>query len=159
MRKPKIYLETSVISHLKQDNAPKETKVTLALWEELKKGLYDIYISSVVLNEVKANKEPKRTLLLEHLKEIEYKLMAIDDETEAYAKKMIEEGILTVNHYEDCLHIACAVVNDCDMILSWNIKHIVRVKTVNGVRLINAMFGYHGIDIYLPSMIINKELN
>jgi len=34
---------------------------------------------------------------------------------------------------------------------------MVKVKTINGVRSVNAMFGYHGIDIYSPNLLIESE--
>jgi predicted nucleic acid-binding protein len=157
MRKPKIYLDTSVISHLDQHDAPEKMSDTLILWEDIKAGAYDIYLSAVALNEILANDNNKRLVLLEYLNGIEYNNVMVDKEVTAYADKLVDEGILTRKRYDDCLHIACAVVSECNYLLSWNIRHIARVKTVNGVRSINAMLGYHGIDIYPPNMFINKE--
>jgi predicted nucleic acid-binding protein len=127
---------------------------TLALWEDIKQGAHNIFISNVVLDEISENSEGKRMVLLEYLAEIEYTLIQVDDEIRAYAEKIVSEGILTDRQYDDCLHIGCAVVNQCNMLLSWNFKHMVKVKTLNGIRSINAMLGYHGIDIFPPSMII-----
>lgn len=101
-----------------------------------------------------AASEPKKSILIEYLSEIEYTLVKVNDEIRFYAGKLNTEGILSDKHYDDCLHIGCAVVNECDIILSWNFKHIVKVKTVDGVRYINAMLKYHGIDIYSPNMLI-----
>jgi len=156
MKRPKIYLDTSVISHLHQLDVPDKMNDTHALWEDIKQGLYDVYISEVALDEISENDEQKRVILLEYLAEIEYALIPVDDEIRAYANKIVDEGILTAKRYDDCLHIGCAVINQCHMILSWNFKHMVRVKTLNGVRSINAMLGYHGIDIFPPSMIIER---
>jgi len=157
MRKPKIYLDTSIISHLYQLDVPEKMKDTLALWKDIKQGDYNICISNVVLNEIAENSEMKRQILLEHLAEIEYALVSVDDEIRAYADRIVSEGILTEKRYDDCLHIGCAVVSQCNMLLSWNFKHMVKVATVNGVRSINAMLGYHGIDIFPPSMLIERD--
>jgi len=127
---------------------------TLTLWESIKQGIYDIYISEVALGELSENVQPKQGILIRHLSEINYTQISVDDEIIAYADKIIEEGILTEKSYDDCLHLGCAVVSQCHIILSWNFKHMVRVKTVSGVRYINAMLGYHGIDIYSPNMIV-----
>jgi len=154
MKKLKIYLDTSVISHLHQLDVPDKMSDTLALWENIKQGIYDVYISEVVLSEISENVGSKQDILINHLSEINYTPISVDDEVIAYANKIIEEGILTEKSYDDCLHLGCAVVNQCHIILSWNFKHMVRVKTVNGIRYINAMLGYHGIDIYSPNMII-----
>jgi len=40
MKKLKIYLDTSVISHLQHEDVPEKMKDTLLFWEELKTGKY-----------------------------------------------------------------------------------------------------------------------
>ena len=52
MNKIKIYLDTSVISYLDQKDAPEQMKETQEVWELLKKDLYEIYISDVVVYEI-----------------------------------------------------------------------------------------------------------
>ena len=149
----------SVISHLEQRDAPNEMADTLLLWEEIKQGLYDIYISQVVMAEISGNKQPKLGTLLKSLEEIEYTLVPISKEMEVYANALIDGGILTAKSRADCLHIASAVINECHMLLSWNFKHIVRVKTTNGIKIVNAMLGYREIGIFSPSMIVERRLD
>lgn len=43
------------------------------------------------------------------------------------------------------LHIAIAILNKCDVIISWNFKHLVNIKTVRGTRAITYIKGYKGI--------------
>ena len=157
MNKMKIYLDTSVISHLKQDDAPDKMRDTLMLWEEIIRGDYDVYISETAILEVMDAREEKRLIMLEYLGKIEHTVLKVDEKVKKYAKKLNEIGVLTEKHYDDCLHIGFAVVNGCDMILSWNFSHIVRVKTINGVRYVNSILGYGEIGIYAPSMIIKGE--
>ena len=157
MRKPKIYLDTSIISHLKQDDAPEKMAETHIMWEELKNGLYEIYISEIVFEELLANEKSKQSLLLEYLTKLEYNLIEIDEEVRNYAAKLIEIGVFTEKHYFDCLHIASAVISECNYLISWNFRHIVRIKTVNGIRTVNAILGYRSIDIYAPNSFIEME--
>lgn len=44
MNRIKIYLDTSVISYLDQQDAPERMKETQEIWELFKKGQYEIYI-------------------------------------------------------------------------------------------------------------------
>lgn len=157
MRIPKIYLDTSVISHLKQEDVPEKMNDTLLLWEEIRQGRYDVYISETTIAEVMDAGEPKRSLMLDYLGQIDYTILSIDDNVKEFASKLNEEGILSAKQFDDCLHIGCAVVNNCNMIISWNFKHIVRVKTINGVRYISSILGYNDIGIYPPSMIIQGD--
>ena len=48
--------------------------------------------------------------------------------------------------------ISC--VYNCDMLISWNFKHLVNYKTITGVRSVNAMAGYREMPIYTPTMLI-----
>jgi predicted nucleic acid-binding protein len=154
MRKLKIYLETSVISHLDQQDVPDKMNDTLILWEEIKAGKYDVFLSERVISEIMDSNEQKMSCMLEYISQIDYVVLEADNNVMEYAKTLTSESIMTENHFDDCLHIAYAVVNDCDMILSWNFRHIVRAKTINGVRYISSLLGYRDIGIYAPSMII-----
>lgn len=41
-RKLKVYLDTSVISHLMQEDVPEKMADTRKLWEMFQKGVYDV---------------------------------------------------------------------------------------------------------------------
>ncbi len=73
------------------------------------------------------------------------------------AQKIIDIGILRPKSLDDCQHIAAAVVNACDCIISWNFKHIVNIKTIRGVRAITNLEGYKEIDIINPSVLLESE--
>ena len=65
VRKPKVYLDTSVISHLDAADAPDKMNDTLLFWEELKAAKYQVVISNVTVAEITKCAEPKRTALFE----------------------------------------------------------------------------------------------
>lgn len=44
-RKLKVYLDTSVISYLHQEDTPERMKDTLVLWKQFEAGKYEIYLS------------------------------------------------------------------------------------------------------------------
>ena len=157
MRKLKVYLDTSVISYLSQEDAPERMKDTLELWKDFVNGKYDIYLSQVTLDEIEKCSEPKRNVLYDYLSDIEYIKLEINAETLELAQKIIDMGILTPKSYDDCQHIAAAVVNACDCIISWNFKHIVNIKTIRGIRAITNLEGYKGIDIINPSVLLESE--
>jgi predicted nucleic acid-binding protein len=111
MRKLKLYLDTSVVSHLNQQDAPERMSDTLRLWERIKAGDFDVYLSNVTIGEIIDCPEPKRSLLRKHLSQIKYTLIDFDGDTEInnMAQQIVESGILTRKSYDDCLHIAGAV--------------------------------------------------
>lgn len=78
MKKLKLYLDTSVISHLKQDDVPYKMADTLQLWEEIKVGLYEVVISDVVFDEINQCSEPKRSILYDYIAMIDFEYIEID---------------------------------------------------------------------------------
>ena len=64
MRKKKIYLDTSVVSYLRQEDAPEKMKQTQEFWEILKSGKYDVFVSNATVIELSNCAEPKRRELL-----------------------------------------------------------------------------------------------
>ena len=155
--KIKVYLDTSVISYLDQQDAPAEMALTQQVWEKIKSGKYDVYISDVVLRELNDCKEEKRNKLLNYLKEIQFQTVEITDKTMKLAEKFIDFGVLKKKSFDDCQHIAAAIVSDCDIIISWNFKHIVNVKTIRGVKVITTMEGFKDLLIYQPTALLEEE--
>lgn len=157
MSKLKVYLDTSVISHLLQEDVPEKMADTRQLWEMFKAGKYDVYLSTVTLEEIADCPEPNRSELRKYLEQIKYTILKITDEVEAVAYKIVEMGVLTQKSYDDCQHIAAAVVEECNCIVSWNFKHMVKIKTINGVRAIANLSGYKPIDILSPTVLLESE--
>ena len=52
MEKLRVYIDTSIISHLDQQDVPEKMADTLAFWEKARAGDFDVYISSVVIDEI-----------------------------------------------------------------------------------------------------------
>ena len=157
MGKLKVYLDTSVISHLFQEDVPEKMADTRQLWEMFRKRKYEVYLSTVTLEELKGCSEPKQSQLFDYLGLIDYTLVQIDDNVADIAQQIIEMGILTKKSYDDCQHIGAAIVSECDCIISWNFKHIVNIKTIRGIRAITNLKGHKPLEILNPSVLLESE--
>jgi predicted nucleic acid-binding protein len=158
MKKLKIYLDTSVISHIQHEDTPEKMKDTLLFWDELKTGKYEVVISDLTLGEIQKCPQPKQTDMLNYLEEIDHEILLNSDEVRALAEDYIANGVLTRKNRGDCIHMAFATISDCDVIVSWNFKHMVRFKTIQGMRLVNAKNGYFKVmDIIQPTMILGAD--
>ena len=102
MRKLKVYLDTSVISHLLQEDVPEKMADTRQLWEMFKDGKYDVYLSTITLEEISDCKEPKKSQMYQYLKKIRYTPIQITDSMSEIAQQIIDMGILTQKSYDDC---------------------------------------------------------
>ncbi|MCL2633976.1 MAG: PIN domain nuclease [Oscillospiraceae bacterium] len=154
MKKLKLYLDTSVISHLDQQDAFEKMQDTLKLWEEIKIGLYDIYLSYVDFEELMECSAEKRKTLADFNATIDYTLIEYSDEINLLAGEFIKYDILKQSSFDDAQHLACAMISECNAVVSWNFKHMVNIKTIKGVRVVAALTGYRDVPIYTPSMLL-----
>ena len=67
-------------------------------------------------------------------------MLSLTDDVEWVAREYIRHGAVSESYSEDAYHIAIAVINEVDYLLSWSFKHIVRmVNTLNNFRQIEIM--------------------
>lgn len=159
MKKLKIYLDTSVISHLDAPDVPEKMADTQRLWEDLMSGVYEIVLGDIVFDELNRCSEPKRSKLREYVKQLTFERIDNSSEMLRLSERFIDYGILREKSIDDCLHIATALMTGCDYIVSWNFKHIVNPKTIKGVKVVTTMEGYKDLIICSPSMLIGGERN
>ena len=160
MRRKKLYLDTSVVSYLRQEDAPVPMKQTQQFWEVLKTGLYDVCISNATVVELSNCSEPKRSELLALLEEIEYTHINTEGNAEiAVLVKEIEKlKIIPAKKVLDRLHIASAIHSGCNIIVSWNFDHMVNVRTIDGVRVVCLTNNVAPIDIYTPPVLMERSV-
>lgn len=155
MRKLKLYLDTSVISHLQQEDVPEKMHETLELWEQfMVRDDIEIIISDLVIREVSQCKEPKRSFLFNKLAQIMYVMVKTTSEARNLSGIYLQNGVLKEKSLDDLTHIAIATLNDCHYIVSWNFKHFVNPKTIKAINSINLSLNLPQIDIFSPSMML-----
>lgn len=157
MKKLRLYLDTSIINFAIDNRDLEKNEITKKLLGEIRQGKYTAFISSVVITEIERcdNKE-KRENLLKIIKDFSPEELIIDEEVQRLAKRYVEEGIIPVKYLDDARHIAVASVNDLDVVVSWNLEHIVKMKTEKEVGRINVFMRYRAIDIYSPQEIVEN---
>lgn len=125
--KPRIYVETSVISYLTA--RPSSNVMLLArqqftreLWA-LQPDLYEAWLSPLVLDEASQG-DPQaaavRVFVCRGLPELE-----ITNEVKVFAQLLVNTGAVPTTEPEDALHIALATLHAVDYIASWNFAHMV----------------------------------
>ncbi|GMO38114.1 MAG: hypothetical protein Ta2B_17820 [Termitinemataceae bacterium] len=159
IKKLKIYLDTSIISYLDQQDAPKEMAITHQLWDKIKADEFDVVLSNVDTDEIDKCNEVKKETLYEYLSEIKFSKIFVDDRIIKIAEHFVDLDILKKKSFDDCQHIAAAIVSKSDAIVSWNFKHIVNHKTMMGVKAVTALEGYNDLLIYEPKILLGGEEN
>lgn len=157
MRKLRLYLDTSVISHLDAMDVPDKMDDTLRLWQDIQEGKYIACLSDITLGEINRCPEPKRTAMLTMLGELDFEELSHSDEADGLAASYFEAGGLPPKSRADAQHIAIASVTNCNAIVSWNFKHIVNLRAMTAVESVNLKMGYRLIRILSPTMLLDKE--
>ena len=149
--KLKLYLDTSVISALFDERNPERKSLTESFFEEI--GNYKIYISNFTIAEIE--KTPDEDIKKKMNDKItEFAILKFSDEIEGLAEDIIQKGAIKKAYLEDAYHIAIAILNNMDFLLSWNFRHIVRKKTRDIVRMIITLNNLRQIEIITPAELL-----
>lgn len=88
--------------------------------------------------------------MVKSIKLINTEFIDTTDEAIDLANQYISEKVVGQTSFDDCLHIAIATISRADFLLSWNFKHIVNVKRIQGYNAINIKNGYKQLEIRSP---------
>jgi len=106
------------------------------------------FISGLVLDELKAAPKELKEKILETVSSFE--VLEVTEEVKELASEYVKEDIFPERYFDDALHVATATVNEIGYLLSWNFKHLVKVKTRRLVSLVNIKNEYSNIEIIAP---------
>ncbi|GHV23853.1 hypothetical protein AGMMS49959_18390 [Planctomycetales bacterium] len=162
IKKPIVYLETSIINYLFDDDKPEKQHDTWRLWNEIKTGKYDVVISDAVVSEIEdcpPDFGEKKKKMRDEINRIEYNEIEVLEMAEAIAlaNAYINAGGLPPSCKMDALHIAAATLANCDYILSWNFSHIVKLKAMRAVKKVNADGLWKPLEILSPTIFLGEE--
>ena len=150
----KIYTDTSVYGGVFDEEFAEASK---AFFDLVRSGEYTLCVSEVVHQELLAAPEKVNELFMTLLPTS--LLLDIEPDALELQQAYIAEGILTEKWYDDALHVALATVAECNVIVSWNFKHIVNVQRIRGYNAINIKNGYKELEIRSPRDFMTYEDN
>ena len=152
MKLLKIYLDTSVINFLFAEDAPDFKRVTIDFFENyVRRNVYQVYVSEVVIREIEqTSDENQKERLLNVIAEFDLRVLPLTDEANKLALMYLAERILPEKKLDDARHIALTTVNQIDILLSWNFKHLANINKQLAVKVINEREGY-----YYPMLLTN----
>jgi hypothetical protein len=72
-----------------------------------------------------------------------------------YIETTIQAGIIPLRFKNDGLHVAVAVCHELDVLVSWNMVHLVNVRKVDRINAVNERSGLARIRIHTPEEILD----
>ena len=154
--KAKVYIETSVISYLtsrpSQDVVIAGHQQTTRDWWHTHRAQFDVVASQLVVQEASAGDPQAAQQRLAVLAELE--LLAVTAEAMALAQALVDGGPLPSQAAEDALHIAIAVTNGIEYLITWNCKHLANASMRKDIDRICRLRGYEPIVICTPEELL-----
>lgn len=163
MKKQKLYIETSVFGfYYDEDERNLDKRVaTVKLFEQIKMGLFEGYISDIVLRELIATSDIElREKLYELAEPLEVLKIYDDQEIEFLTDLYLRTGIMLPNKRNDALHISMVVVNpQIDVLVSWNCSHIVNTHIKRKIKAMTELNGFKfDFEISTPEEVLLYEI-
>ena len=150
--KPKIYLETTIISYV---TAKPSRDLILAAhqeltneWWEYRRKHFELFVSELVIQEAQAGDKAaaqKRLGILESIP-----LLELNEQALSLARALVEKAI-PKKAVEDALHISLAAIHGMDYLLTWNCKHIANAEREHEIAAICRIHGF------MPPVICTPE--
>jgi predicted nucleic acid-binding protein len=154
--KPKVYLETTVISYYTA--RPSRDIITVAHqqlteeWWQARRNDFDLFVSQLVLQEANQGDEgaiQRRLEMIESIPEIE-----INPEAVSLAQALVSDRVIPEKAAADALHIAVATVQGMDYLLTWNLKHLANAAIRNAIADACRQRGYEPPVICTPEELL-----
>jgi hypothetical protein len=159
MAKPKVYLESSVISFYANRRSKDLVvaayqEISVDWWEnELHK--YQPYVSQFVVEEISRGDSRAAQNRMDAIKT--FPLLELPEEVFDLAQRYLKEIQIPRKAQLDAFHISAAVVNGMGYILSWNFHHIANVFVKQKIQRINESLGVETPIICTPEELIENE--
>ncbi|HAM59572.1 MAG TPA: DNA-binding protein [Candidatus Rokubacteria bacterium] len=154
-----VYVETSIISYLAARPSrdlivAARQQVTHTWWRD-RRPLFDLYVSQVVLDEVRAGDPEaaeRRVALLAGLP-----VLDITPEVAEVAAALIARVPLPPRAGADAAHIAVAAYHGIDFLLTWNSAHIANAELRPRVEQVCRESGYRPPGLCTPDELMGED--
>jgi len=154
--KAKVYIETTVISYLtvrpnRDVVIAGHQKITRDWWQTCRKR-FDVVASQLVVREASAGDSRATQERLENLATLA--LLEVTEEAVSLAQELLSTGAVPEKAAEDALHLAIAVTNGVEYLLTWNCKHLANATMRTKIEDVCRSVGYEPVIICTPEELL-----
>lgn len=151
--KIRVYIDTSVIGGCLDEKFEVASNLLI---EKFKKGEMIAVLSDLPLLELQ-EAPPALQEIVDEIPEDNIEFVELNEESAELTRKYIENGVIGQGKLVDAEHIAIATVNRVDVLVSWNVKHIVNLQKIHGYNSVNLRNGYPLLEIRSPREVVSYE--
>jgi len=147
-----VYADTSVYGGVFDKEF---VQASCRFFDSVRNGQFRIAVSAVIQDEIAKAPPRVRALFDEMAQRAQFAHMTDIAETLQHA--YLAARIVPAHAEPDALHVALATTAGCEMIISWNFKHIVNYRRIPLYNEINRRHGCPEIAIFSPLEVIPYE--
>ena len=153
MQMPRVYVDTSVFGGTQDVEFSDDSRRFL---EEVRNGVFVVLISPLTMGELADAPESVSRAMFD-LPPSQVESVPLSKEVIELAEEYVRTGVLGQRWADDAAHVAVATVAGADLIISWNFRHIVNFRRIQGFNSVNVRMGYQPITILSPREVINVD--
>ena len=150
--KPKVYVETTLISYLaarpSRDLIVAGHQQITHEWWQISRHNFAVVSSQLVAGEAGAGDPEAADARLAFLAGLT--LLEITEEALTLAQRLLQAKAIPQDFPEDALHVAVAVVNGIEYLLTWNYKHLANAGMRSKIETTCRELGYEAVIICTP---------
>jgi len=152
----KVYVETSVVSYLtsrlSRDWVVAGHQQITQEWWSNHRNKFELFVSQTVLEEAAGGDQEVAQQRLSAIENLP--LLEITEAAIALAKDLVHLGPLPEKAEVDALHIAIAVTNRVDYLLTWNCKHLANAALRSRIERVCRAREYDPVIICTPEELL-----
>lgn len=156
--KQTIYIETTIPSYYYNSRPDAELKVlskwTREWWDD-RRHEYSLVTSVAVLDELSQGKHPLQKEKLAMIGPLP--LLEVTPHVLDVADAYIANKAMPDEPRGDALHLALASVSKCDILLSWNCRHLVNPRKAEHIEALNTKMHLHIPRLFTPFELLKME--
>ena len=158
--KPRVYIETSVISYLVSrpalDVITAGHQATTLQWWEQHRSRFELVISQFVVDEASEGDPVAAEKRIAVLSGISV-LPISEPQIIVLAQALLKAGALPQKAKLDALHIAVCAVTGVDILLTWNFKHIANGATMRQIEHVCDENGFECPQLLTPLQLLGDS--
>lgn len=158
--KQTIYIETTIPSHY-HNVRPAPEMMVLSQWTrewwDKRRHEFNLVTSAAVIEELSRGSHPLKKEKLALLDGVP--LLPTTEEVVAVARVYIARKAMPADPKGDALHLAFASVYKCDMLLSWNCRHLVNYQKVGHLKRLNSEMNLPVPALLTPFELLHREFS
>ncbi len=132
-RTRRVYVDTSVFGGCEDQEFRDASRM---LFERFRRGELTLVFSRTTLDELKRAPEPVR-MVLEAVPGEHTEFLETSADVEQLAEHYLAAGVVGRSMRDDAVHIAFATLARTDVLVSWNLRHIVNPRRIHLVNAVN----------------------